>query len=144
MYTKLFLSILTGATITCLFTTCSTNPPITNKTQTKSPTFDADFARAYDLLIKTPAGPSWSHLPACSVLKPFCWPRIQVACHLMNVCPVFGGSSPKEWPNCGRSGLFHRPAPPPRSNCVAKPMSAMNGDVLMRRPFLATFSTQAW
>ncbi|MBK6479126.1 MAG: hypothetical protein IPF93_12710 [Saprospiraceae bacterium] len=53
MYTKLFLSILTGATITCLFTTCSTNPPITTKTQTKSPTFDSNYARAYDLLIKT-------------------------------------------------------------------------------------------
>jgi CHAT domain-containing protein len=53
MYTKLLLSLLTGATITCLFTTCTTNTPILTKTEAKSPTFDSNYARAYDLLIKT-------------------------------------------------------------------------------------------
>ncbi|MGB3172740.1 MAG: hypothetical protein WBB12_02755, partial [Saprospiraceae bacterium] len=53
MYTKLLLSLIASATITFLFSTCTSNTLIPAKKETKTPTFETDFSRAYELLIKT-------------------------------------------------------------------------------------------
>ncbi|MBK9928285.1 MAG: hypothetical protein IPP04_00215 [Saprospiraceae bacterium] len=53
MYTKLLLSLIASATITFLFSTCTSNSPVPTRREVKSPTFDSNYARAYDLLIKT-------------------------------------------------------------------------------------------
>ncbi len=52
MYTKLLLSLIASATITFLFSTCTSNSPVRTRREVNSPTFDYNYARAYDLLIK--------------------------------------------------------------------------------------------
>ncbi|MBK8780034.1 MAG: hypothetical protein IPO25_22500 [Saprospiraceae bacterium] len=46
------MSLIASATITFLFSTCTSNSPVRTRREVNSPTFDYNYARAYDLLIK--------------------------------------------------------------------------------------------
>ena len=46
MYTKLLLSLIASATITFLFSTCTSNSPVRTRREVNSPTFDYNYALA--------------------------------------------------------------------------------------------------